>query len=404
MQDRAPAMARSSTRQPRFKQPEGEQGGEELESGGGRECWICFGSGPGLIAPCQCSGSMRWVHRQCLDRWRVDAANPLNFTHCRHCGAAFQMVLRRPAAADDREFQARRRRFVRGVISDFARRAALLQLVLCALAMAIRTLDSKERLVVLFDLRQMEGTPPAGIGDYWNAILHHKSTYYLAAVLVGFFCVGLAGTVVLCRRLCCTHQRGGNPCPGSSWDRCFSSFPDTPPPRTRSNAFECPECADDCGDCCATCCRDVECPCCEQPGGPCPDASCCPSLSGDRNESENPCAACLQCALVIFVVAFVVAGVFFALVASIVWLHRVLTRYTQIVQLRALTHEYIVRDLSEDAAAGSKQLSQRRSAKQEIGSPAPAQQEIGQARGTPPGDAAVHQSLMMDLQAVFGTR
>lgn len=39
-------------------------------------CWVCFGTeqedeDPNVVwtSPCQCKGSMKWVHEECLQRW-----------------------------------------------------------------------------------------------------------------------------------------------------------------------------------------------------------------------------------------------------------------------------------------------------------------------------------------------
>jgi len=33
-----------------------------------------------LIAPCACAGSVRWVHKSCLDTWRSVSPNPESFS------------------------------------------------------------------------------------------------------------------------------------------------------------------------------------------------------------------------------------------------------------------------------------------------------------------------------------
>ena len=40
---------------------------------GTKECRICLQSDDqdDMIAPCLCSGSSKYVHRSCLDRWRI---------------------------------------------------------------------------------------------------------------------------------------------------------------------------------------------------------------------------------------------------------------------------------------------------------------------------------------------
>ncbi|CAE7857731.1 slc35b2 [Symbiodinium microadriaticum] len=58
----------------------------------GLECRLCLGQGEGeLIAPCRCAGSMRWVHRACLDTWRASGQNPKAFTHCCACGFRYKL-------------------------------------------------------------------------------------------------------------------------------------------------------------------------------------------------------------------------------------------------------------------------------------------------------------------------
>ena len=45
----------------------------------------CFGEQGPLFRPCRCSGSMAWVHRECLDQWRRSSANPRSFFRCDNC-------------------------------------------------------------------------------------------------------------------------------------------------------------------------------------------------------------------------------------------------------------------------------------------------------------------------------
>ena len=60
-------------------------------------CRICLGAGPGLFSPCACNGSMRYVHRRCLDEWRGRSANPESFRRCEQCHTLYRT--RRPACA-----------------------------------------------------------------------------------------------------------------------------------------------------------------------------------------------------------------------------------------------------------------------------------------------------------------
>ena len=50
-------------------------------------CRICFaGADVGrLVSPCLCSGSMRFVHLDCLSEWRRRSANPKSHYQCENC-------------------------------------------------------------------------------------------------------------------------------------------------------------------------------------------------------------------------------------------------------------------------------------------------------------------------------
>lgn len=54
---------------------------------GERLCRICYG-GPEagrLVSPCLCSGSVRFVHLECLNSWRLASSNPQSFYQCDQC-------------------------------------------------------------------------------------------------------------------------------------------------------------------------------------------------------------------------------------------------------------------------------------------------------------------------------
>ena len=62
-------------------------------------CRICKEGAEGgeLIRPCKCSGSCKFVHRECLDRWRIESLrrNQQNSTHCEICKSPFTIDLSR---------------------------------------------------------------------------------------------------------------------------------------------------------------------------------------------------------------------------------------------------------------------------------------------------------------------
>ncbi|KAG5495923.1 hypothetical protein JIQ42_02802 [Leishmania sp. Namibia] len=50
-----------------------------------------------LIIPCGCTGSVRFVHASCLDRWRIESAkrNLANVNHCEICKETFRVSIQR---------------------------------------------------------------------------------------------------------------------------------------------------------------------------------------------------------------------------------------------------------------------------------------------------------------------
>lgn len=42
-----------------------------------------------LISPCQCRGSMKYVHASCLDTWRLSSTNQRSFYQCNECKSMY---------------------------------------------------------------------------------------------------------------------------------------------------------------------------------------------------------------------------------------------------------------------------------------------------------------------------
>lgn len=65
--------------------------------GDNKLCRFCYSSecddltGP-FISPCKCDGSIKWVHRNCLDSWRIQSANYSDMTQCYLCKTHYQMI------------------------------------------------------------------------------------------------------------------------------------------------------------------------------------------------------------------------------------------------------------------------------------------------------------------------
>ena len=63
-------------------------------------CRICFGGADDgkLISPCLCSGSIRFVHLDCLNHWRRSSANRKASFQCDQCGFKYSMQRTRIAS------------------------------------------------------------------------------------------------------------------------------------------------------------------------------------------------------------------------------------------------------------------------------------------------------------------
>jgi hypothetical protein len=57
------------------------------------ECRICLehGNTP-LISPCNCQGTQKYIHLECLNRWRLENINNEKYTTCEICKREFEIV------------------------------------------------------------------------------------------------------------------------------------------------------------------------------------------------------------------------------------------------------------------------------------------------------------------------
>src|SRR5690349_16586124 len=47
-----------------------------------------------LISPCLCKGSMKYVHQDCLNHWRLSSPNPDSVTRCDSCKMIYKLKFR----------------------------------------------------------------------------------------------------------------------------------------------------------------------------------------------------------------------------------------------------------------------------------------------------------------------
>ena len=66
--------------------------GSEIEY----NCRICLDTSPNrndFIAPCSCRGSSKYVHRECLDKWRTTREDRA-FSRCTECLTSYKLISR----------------------------------------------------------------------------------------------------------------------------------------------------------------------------------------------------------------------------------------------------------------------------------------------------------------------
>lgn len=76
---------------------EGSSSGRSSPGPASKQCRICLeAGGKDLIAPCRCRGTQKYVHRSCLDSWRMARVDNFGFSHCTECRAPFRIRVNVP--------------------------------------------------------------------------------------------------------------------------------------------------------------------------------------------------------------------------------------------------------------------------------------------------------------------
>ncbi|KAG7338913.1 ring-variant domain containing protein [Nitzschia inconspicua] len=163
--------------------PQSAQG--EDDSNHVRTCRICLEEDAieTMIAPCKCKGSSKWVHRDCLDEWRLQESDRA-FSKCTEC--LFDYYLQ-PIYKDEGGSVHRRIKFYWTVSRDVCFGTVILQLMIVALAALIHACDRNEALP--------NQTVPAFQAHPW-------SLYYLLGWLLLLVFLGIYGSGVLCFHGC----------------------------------------------------------------------------------------------------------------------------------------------------------------------------------------------------------
>lgn len=348
------------------------------------QCRICHEYGGDLIKPCRCDGSVKWVHRDCLNRWRASRTNPRSLTNCCECGSQYLLDLKRIIS---HEGEARRRRFVRWIAAQGVMSFGLVQVAIIALGAIIRLIDQKEQLVFFFNFPQNRGG--LARNDFHNALLNHKTTYYVAGTITFLALLGLGGIVSGIVYLC-TAGRGPvdhsvGTCNCDAWDMYFCADCCHSCSYSCSRCLTAPTSLD--GECCCDCSRDCDCSQCN-PG----------SANRDRD-----CWGLLVSVAVVILVILVLVGVFIAIAMVVVAVQRTLQQYAKLQQVRVLSEEYIVRDLAdpEDLGDAESPASADAGAQQRMESGLPSASRQAFMVPDPEFQAKMQRMIAQDISAIF---
>ena len=193
-----------------------------------------------LISPCQCRGTSAWVHRGCLDRWRVTQEDRA-FSQCTECAFPYEYVEQPDDESKGWLFDdgpltpavRRKLKFQAAVGRDFFAVFAVFQLCVWSIGLLVRKLDCGK-------YNDCVGYDP--LDDPWNITAkpsyrddaeyccpkglivnkippfnlldtHTRAAYYLVGLILFFAMVGCCGT---CNKRCC----GSTACCDDSTDCC----------------------------------------------------------------------------------------------------------------------------------------------------------------------------------------
>jgi len=251
-----------------------------------------------VIAPCNCSGSSKWVHRTCLDKWRTTREDKA-FSKCTECLYQYRLICL--SGEDTNKSNILRQiRFTCYVIRDVLIALLLVQLSILFFGLVAYFFDYKDHKL--------------------EKSLHFENHpylfYYLVGLIVILAIVGMSGT--------CMYS---NNCPNNSTP-CFCDCPYC----FYVGPSDVPVCPGGCS--CHHCCAGIDCACC--------DGSC---LACDCSALGAEAAVFLFALVAIF--AFI--GLFISIFAGVFFTQYIIRKHFHILSKRAVAEDYIVADLAADS-------------------------------------------------------
>ena len=340
--------------------------GRDSEDRDDMTCRICLedDNRDCMIAPCQCNGSSKWVHRHCLDQWRVNQEDRA-FSKCTECLFEYRMELN--STNSDRR---RRIKYCIYVTRDIISFTLFVQVVIGLLGWFARLADVAEEIPYQWmgcQYDMMDGTAVESDGDgaagnetllrsgQRNSVTFstdpyspfcYFSTYYLTGLMLFLIALGLYGSIVLCQNRCSVHDAmhhhdrtetasvstiaRTNQAPRREAISSTTRGGRAGSPNPRRHPYDCGDCY--CIDCGAGC---SDCHCC----------SCDCDCNHDGGSDSGAHMLLLILAMIAIVLAMIGAVVGFLIAVSVT--QRAIQRHLFLLQKRRLVSEYRVMDLSQ---------------------------------------------------------
>lgn len=300
-------------------------------------CRLCFEDGGNLIAPCLCKGSSKWIHRECLNRWRASPANPKSLTNCCECGFQYNLKLERIMNSDAEE---RQRHVLKVVAAQGIACFTGVQVAIISLGLIIRSIDSKEALVRFFNFPQHPGVDINKPGTFEDALRDHKITYYVCGALAFLCILGIVTSAFWCIYGCADRTSNRRASPGPSGIHCTEMWCPNDFCDHMLCWHGCHNCMGDCGQNCG-----------EFHGSAC-------SNVGECGGGDD-CGAAILVLLLVFAIVFIVVGILAAVVATVLAVQKAVQKYAQYQNMRLLAEEYVVMDLAPLEDLGEADKSQQ---------------------------------------------
>jgi hypothetical protein len=259
-----------------------------------------------LIAPCACSGSQKWVHRECLNRWRITREDRA-FSRCTECLTSYTLIS--PKDEKNVRFWGRIR-FYGACLRDILIALSITFLIIICLGLLVSEMDGTKSLPHLFALK------------------HRFRLFYFGCGLFLFLAsVGISASFFLC---CNRQDRHGSSndclcdcCPSNT---LYGPLYLSPDPSARC----CCCCCEGSHDCSPLCCTTCE--------------------SGSLCEGCTA-ASCEQEALVFLLIGlliFAVIGIFVSVFVGVYFVQKVTNSHIHFLHKQVLAKDYIVKDLDQD--------------------------------------------------------